>query len=79
MVERALNLKGVCDKHGVPLRAAALQFVLAHTSVASVIPGTKSPEHQEDNFRMMSHHIPAGMWEELREEGLIHPEAPVPR
>jgi D-threo-aldose 1-dehydrogenase len=79
IVEKARNLERVCAKHSVPLRAAALQFVLAHPAVASVIPGTKSSEHQEDNFRMMSHIIPADIWSELRDEGLIHPKVPVPR
>jgi D-threo-aldose 1-dehydrogenase len=79
IVDRALRLKEVCDKHGVPLRAATLQFVLAHPAVASVIPGTKSPEHQKDNFRMMSYPIPTDLWRELQDEGLIRPEAPVPR
>ncbi len=79
IVDRALRLKEVCDEHGVPLRAAALQFVLAHPAVASVIPGTTSPEHHAVNFRMMSDPIPADLWGERRDEGLIHPEAPVPR
>ncbi|MDP7208134.1 MAG: aldo/keto reductase, partial [Candidatus Bathyarchaeota archaeon] len=79
IVDRTLRLKGICEKYGVPLRAAALQFVLAHPAVASVIPGTKSPEHQEDNFRMIDHPIPADLWGELREEQLIRPEAPTPR
>jgi D-threo-aldose 1-dehydrogenase len=79
IVDRVLWLKKVCDKYGVPLRAAALQFVLAHPAVASVIPSTKSPEHQVDNFLMTSYSIPAGLWSELRSEELIHPEAPVPR
>ncbi len=30
IVDRTLRLKGICEKYGVPLRAAALQFVLAH-------------------------------------------------
>jgi D-threo-aldose 1-dehydrogenase len=79
IVERALRLKEVCDRHDVPLRAAALQFVSAHPAVVSVIPGTKSPRHQIDNFRMMEHPIPRALWGELRGEGLILPEAPVPR
>lgn len=71
-------MKEVCDKHGIPLRASALQFVLVHPAVASVIPSTKSPEHQINNFRMMSYTIPKDLWTDLRDEGLIHPEAPVP-
>ena len=78
IVDRTFRLKGVCDKYSVPLKAVALQFVLAHPAVVSVIPGTKSPEHQKDNFHMMSYPIPKCLWEELRDEGLIHPESPVP-
>ncbi|MDP6048766.1 MAG: aldo/keto reductase [Candidatus Bathyarchaeota archaeon] len=76
---KVARLQEVCIKHGVPMRAAALQFVMAHPAVASVIPGTKSPRHQEDNFRMMSHPIPGEFWEGLREKELIHPDAPVPQ
>lgn len=79
IVTKALRLKDICDRHEVPLRAAALQFVLAHPAVASVIPGTKSPEHQEDNYRMMRHPIQSALWEDLREENLIDSKAPVPK
>jgi D-threo-aldose 1-dehydrogenase len=76
---KVAKLQEACTEHGVPMRAAALQFVMAHPAVASVIPGTKSPRHQEDNFRMMSHPIPGEFWEGLREKDLLHPDAPVPR
>jgi D-threo-aldose 1-dehydrogenase len=76
---KVARLQEVCTEHDVPMRAAALQFVMAHPAVASVIPGTRSPGHQEDNFRMMSHPIPGEFWEGLREKDLIHPDAPVPR
>jgi D-threo-aldose 1-dehydrogenase len=76
---KVARLKEVCTEYRVPMRAAALQFVMAHPAVASVIPGTKSPKHQEDNFRMMSHPIPGEFWEGLREKDLLHPDAPIPR
>ncbi len=79
ILAKVARLQEVCDDHGVPMRAAALQFVLAHPAVASVIPGTKSPAHQEDNFRMMSHPIPREFWEGLREKDLIDPDSPVPQ
>lgn len=78
MVEKALRIKAVCDKFDVPLRAAALQFVMAHRAIASVIPGTKSPEHQVDNYQMMRYRIPQDMWSELKEKNLIDTEAPTP-
>ncbi|MEO5771622.1 MAG: aldo/keto reductase, partial [Burkholderiaceae bacterium] len=36
-VERTARLEAVCDAHGVPLRAAALQFPLAHPAVEIVL------------------------------------------
>src|SRR6266702_3496677 len=39
VVARVRRLEMHCERHGVPLAAAALQFPLAHPQVASVIPG----------------------------------------
>jgi D-threo-aldose 1-dehydrogenase len=78
VVAKARRIKAICDAHGVPLKAAALQFVLAHPAVASVIPGTRSPDHLDENYRMIAHPIPAGLWTDLRDAGLLHPDAPLP-
>ena len=78
IVERARRCKAVCDRHGVPLKAAALQFILAHPAVASVIPGPRSVAEAEENFRMVEFPIPTDLWSELRHEGLIPSEAPMP-
>jgi D-threo-aldose 1-dehydrogenase len=78
IVERVRNVERVCAHHGVPLKAAALQFPLAHPAVASVIPGARSVAEVEENFRLMSVAIPADFWQELRTERLLPLEAPVP-
>jgi D-threo-aldose 1-dehydrogenase len=78
VVAKALQIKKVCDRHGVPLKAAALQFPLGHPAVSSVVPGTRSPSHQEENLRMISHSIHDSLWDELKEEGLLDQEAPTP-
>ena len=78
VLARARGLKATCDRHAVPLKAAALQFVLAHPAVASVIPGPRSVGELEENFRMAQHPIPKSLWSELREGGLIDPAAPTP-
>ncbi|WP_235583062.1 aldo/keto reductase, partial [Kitasatospora sp. Root107] len=44
LVQRALDLKAVCERHGVPLRAAALRFPFGHPAVASVLVGTRSAD-----------------------------------
>lgn len=75
--ERARRIKVVCDRHAVPLKAAALQFGLLHPAVAATIPGPRSVAEVEENFRMAAHPIPADLWAELKHEGLIDPLAPV--
>ena len=39
VLDRARRLAEACDRHGVPLRAAAIQFPLAHPAVAGLIAG----------------------------------------
>jgi D-threo-aldose 1-dehydrogenase len=78
VVARAQRLAAVCARHGVDLRAAAIQFPLAHPAVASLVAGVRSIEHLDEYPRAMAMDLPAGLWAELRDEGLLHPEAPVP-
>lgn len=78
IMEKVRKVEEVCARHQVPMKAAALQFPLAHPAVASVIPGARSVAELEDNFRLVSHPIPGGFWAELRSKGLLPEEAPVP-
>jgi len=71
-------IAGVCAKHGVALPAAALQFVLAHPVVTSVIPGAVSGKQIEENIAHLEAHIPAEFWADLRAENLIDRRAPTP-
>lgn len=76
---RVGRIQAVCERHAVPLAAAALQFTLGHPAVASVIPGASSPAQLERNIVTFSHPIPADLWAELKHEGLLRDDAPVPR
>jgi D-threo-aldose 1-dehydrogenase len=78
MIDRARRLAAVCERHGVPLRAAAVQFPLAHPVVASVVAGVRSIAHLDDYPALMRVPIPADLWAELHHEGLIRPDAPTP-
>jgi D-threo-aldose 1-dehydrogenase len=62
----------------VPLKAAALQFILAHPAIVSVIPGARSIQEVEDNARMIELRIPGAFWAELKSLGLIAEAAPTP-
>ena len=78
IVDRVSRLETHCDHHGVPLAAAALQFPLAHPQVASVIPGLSSPCHIERTLKLFKTNIPQAFWYDLKNAGLLHPDAPVP-
>jgi D-threo-aldose 1-dehydrogenase len=78
VIEKVCKIEAICDRHGVPLAAAALQFPLAHPLVASVIPGLDSPQRVEQTAALYRRKIPAALWQDLRHENLIHPDAPIP-
>jgi len=78
IIERVRKIEQVCQLHKVPLKAAALQFPLHHPVIASVIPGMRHPSEVHENVKMINRPIPDAFWWELRDEGLIRPEAPIP-
>jgi len=78
VVDRARRLAATCARHGVPLRAAAIQFPLAHPAVRSLIAGVRRIDHLEEYPELLRRPIPPDLWAELRAEGLIDPAAPVP-
>lgn len=75
---RALRIRQVCDRYEVPIKAAAIQFSLAHPAVAAVLNGARSVEELEENVRMFEYPIPDDLWRELKAENLIPGETPTP-
>jgi D-threo-aldose 1-dehydrogenase len=78
VVERARRLGEVCARYGVPLRAAAMQFPLAHPAVVSLVAGVRTIPHIEDYATLMQLPIPRDLWQELRSTGLVAADAPMP-
>jgi D-threo-aldose 1-dehydrogenase len=78
LVARARRLGEVCHAHGVPLKAAAMQFPAFHPAVASVLIGARSVVELDENVAMSRVPIPPGLWDELRRQGLIADGAPTP-
>jgi aryl-alcohol dehydrogenase-like predicted oxidoreductase len=78
VLDRALRLLEVCEHHGVPLRAAALRFPFGHRAVASVLTGARSPQEVRDTVEQLRRPLPHALWDELRAEGLLDPDTPVP-
>jgi D-threo-aldose 1-dehydrogenase len=71
ILERALAVQAVCERHGVPLRAAALQFPFTHPAVVSVLAGARSPAEVADAVRMFAVPVPDRLWRDLRDDGLL--------
>lgn len=78
IADRVRRLAAICERHQVPMAAAALQFVIAHPVVATVIPGGQNVAETRQNATLLDVPIPAAFWAEVRASGLIHPQAPVP-
>ncbi len=77
-LERTARIEALCDSHGVALRAAALQFVLAHPAVDIVMLGARRVAEWQDAQAMLAQAIPPGFWAALRSEGLVPDDAPTP-
>ena len=65
LVERAAQLNAICKRHGVDLKAAAIQFPLRHPAVACVLTGCRSVAEVEENVRMFQTPVPDTLWDEL--------------
>jgi D-threo-aldose 1-dehydrogenase len=78
IVERARAIAAVCERHGTTLPAAAMAFPLAHPAVASVCVGARSAEQIARNASLYREPIAPDLWLELKAEGLLRDDAPVP-
>lgn len=78
MLARVRAIGEVCERHGVPLRAAALRFPFGHPAVASVLIGMRSPAEVDDAVAMAAVEIPAQLWRDLKSTRLLPEEVPTP-
>ena len=78
IIDKAARIKAVCDRHDVPLAAAAEQFPLHHPVVPCVLIGPRTAEHVSINNEWLRHPIPDDLWAELKHEGLLPEAAPTP-
>ena len=78
VLAKVAAIEEICAAHRVPLKAAALQFPLHHSCVASVIPGTSSAAELNENLRMLNTPIAKDFWRDLKSAGLMDAQAPTP-
>lgn len=78
LVARALELDELCRKHGTELKAAALQFCMAHPAVTVAVIGARNAAEVADNIAMSERTVPPTFWQELRARNLVDVRAPLP-
>lgn len=78
IITKVKAISAVCAAHNVALPAAALQFPLGSSTVSTVIPGPRSGAEMKQILDWFDTDIPASLWSDLKGEGLLHPEAPLP-
>ncbi|MEU9398832.1 aldo/keto reductase [Streptomyces sp. NPDC048242] len=78
IIDKVERIKALAARHGVSVKAAALGFALAHPATAAVVPGATRPSRIAEDTAALRENIPAAFWSDLRAEGLISADAPVP-
>jgi D-threo-aldose 1-dehydrogenase len=78
IIDRVRRLEAACHRHGVRLIDAALRFPLAHPAVVSILVGAKHPKEAAAAPELLTAQIPAALWDDLKAEGLLRADAPVP-
>lgn len=78
IIQRVAKIEDLCQEYNVTLAAAALQFPLAHSVVASVIPGLGNVSRIQKTIDLFQQKIPAEFWQGLKQANLLDENSPVP-
>jgi len=78
IIARTAAIEDLCLEYEVPLKAAALQFPLAHPAVDRVVTGVRSRAELDENLALAAHPIAPAFWRELRARRLVAAGASLP-
>ncbi|WP_425039485.1 aldo/keto reductase [Primorskyibacter sp. S187A] len=76
ILDKVNAIEAVCEAHGVRMVDAAFQFPLLHPAHVAVIPGGQGTTEMAGNLEAAQAEIPAGLWSDLKSEGLMREDAP---
>ena len=65
MLEPIARVEAICNRHGIPPGAAALQFSMRDPRIAATICGVSRPERVEETLAWANWPIGDGVWKEL--------------
>lgn len=77
-IEKRERLRAVAARYGVDLRTAALKFSSAPDVAVALVVGCSTPQQVLADVTSLATKIPDAFWTDLRSEGLIADEAPIP-
>ena len=78
IMDKVTRIETLCRRHGVALAQAAMQFASAHPAVSSLVLGAVCPQEVEAQLAALAAPIPAALWAELKAQGLLCADCPVP-
>jgi D-threo-aldose 1-dehydrogenase len=65
LIARTERIREICDRYGIPLAAAALQFSMLDPRITVTIVGMSRPERVASTVELASIAIPAEVWDEI--------------
>jgi len=65
LIARTGKIREICDRYGVPLAAAALQFSMLDPRITVTIVGMSRPDRVKSTVELASIDIPGEVWEEI--------------
>src|ERR1051326_1068306 len=77
VLQRVQQIASVCERHGVSLPAAAVQFVVAHPAITTACLGARTAAEVQRNATLFEANIRSELWADLKGEGLLRTDAPV--
>src|SRR3982751_7085488 len=78
ILDKVRRIEAVCRSHGVALPVAAMHFALGHPAVSSLVIGAVAPSEVTRNVAALTAHVPDALWTDLKREGLLDTDVPVP-
>ncbi len=78
ILERVRQLEDIGTQFNVPLKAAALQFCLAHPATSVLMLGASSVVELESSLAALAVNIPNAYWQALQKAALLELSAPIP-
>jgi D-threo-aldose 1-dehydrogenase len=71
LLDRAQRIRVVCARHGVPIGAAAIRFVLRHPAVTALVVGARDAAEVIEDVSYLTATVPAELFDELAAEHLM--------